>query len=192
MNLTLKTDRLLLRPLVETDVDLCLDQFTDPEVMKYLREPMTREQVLGDMPKRCQRGGGGCIGIWCLVDRVTAEKLGTAILLPLPIDLDDIDWSLVRGPDFPPGDIQIGYILKRLAWGKGYATEACGRLLQFAFEETPLREIVAVTDRQNAASQYVLTKCGFARDGNRRAYNCNDVPGFRIGEADWSATVARR
>ncbi|MDH3743409.1 MAG: GNAT family N-acetyltransferase, partial [Hyphomicrobiales bacterium] len=150
MNLILKTDRLLLRPLVESDLDLCLELTTDPVVMKYIHEPETREMVVDNLPTRCLRAGGGCIGIWCIIDHVTGEKLGDCILLPMPIDRDTTDWSLLQCPDMPSGEIEIGYILKPSAWGRGVASEACARLLRFAFEETPLEEIVAVTDPEKA------------------------------------------
>ncbi|HUS54773.1 MAG TPA: GNAT family N-acetyltransferase [Thermohalobaculum sp.] len=191
MNLTLKSDRLLLRPLGENDLDICFEQFTDPQVMQHLGKLKTRQQVVDNMSDRCRRAGGGCIGVWCLIDQVTAEKFGTAILLPLPIDRDDIDWSLVHGAEIPPGEIQIGYILKRSAWGRGYATEACRRQLRFAFADTPMEEIVATTDPENAASQRVLTKCGLASEGHRRAYNTDDISGFRISKAEWLSVAAR-
>ena len=142
------------------------------------------------MPIRCRRGGDGCIGVWCVSDRKTGEKLGTSVLIPLPIDRDDNDWSLLEGPDFPSGDIEVGYILKPSAWGRGVATEVCRRLLKFAFEETPLDEVVAVTDPENAASQNVLTKSGLTYEGTRRAYNYDDVPAFRLNKADWTAGTA--
>ena len=64
MNLHLKTDRLLLRPLGVSDVELCIETRTDPVVMKYIHEPETRKIVVSTLPARCQRGGGGCIGVW--------------------------------------------------------------------------------------------------------------------------------
>ena len=187
MELNLKTDRLLLRPLAQSDVELCIEIRTDPVVMKYVHEPETREVIVRTLPAMCGRGGGGCIGVWCIIDHATGEKLGTSILLPLPIDDDGTDWPLLNSLEIPPGEIEVGYILKQSAWGRGVATEACSRLLKFAFEETPLEEIVAVTDPGNAASQHVLTKCGLVRDADRRAYNCDDVPSFRISKAQWLA-----
>ena len=96
-----------------------------------------------------------------------------------PIELDDTDWELVAGEQIPEGDIEIGYILKKSAWGKGYATEACNRLLKFAFEETPLQEVVAVIDAENTASRKVLEKCGLSYQGQVRSY-AGSNPGFRI------------
>jgi RimJ/RimL family protein N-acetyltransferase len=128
MNLVLKSERLLLRPLAEIDLDLDV--------------------------------------------------------LPLPIEEDDTDWDLVAGEDLPEGEIEVGYLLKQSAWGKGYATEACTRMLRFAFEQTALQEVVAVTDPENRASQKVLRKCGLIEEGLRRAYAAV-CPGFRITRRQW-------
>ncbi len=184
VNLELETDRLLLRPLVENDWDMALETFMDPEVMKFVADVSSEEALAEEMKTAIRRGAGGRIGVWCVFQRETGEKLGTAILLPLPIEEDDTDWSLVQEDRYPDADIEVGYILKRSAWGNGYATEACRRLVQFAFEETELDEIVAVTDPRNAASQEVLRKCGLRDEGLRRAY-ADECPAFRISRQQW-------
>jgi RimJ/RimL family protein N-acetyltransferase len=184
VNLELETDRLLLRPLVENDWEMALETFMDPEVMKFVADVGSEEALAEEMKTAIRRGAGGRIGVWCVLQRETGEKLGTAILLPLPIEEDDTDWSLVQEDRYPDADIEVGYILKRSAWGNGYATEACRRLVQFAFEETELDEIVAVTDPRNAASQKVLRKCGLRDEGLRRAY-AEECPAFRISRQQW-------
>jgi RimJ/RimL family protein N-acetyltransferase len=184
VNLELETDRLLLRPLVENDWEMALETFMDPEVMKFVADVGSEEALAEEMKTAIRRGAGGRIGVWCVLQRETGEKLGTAILLPLPIEEDDTDWSLVQEDRYPDADIEVGYILKRSAWGNGYATEACRRLVQFAFEETELDEIVAVTDPRNAASEKVLRKCGFRDEGLRRAY-AEECSAFRISRQQW-------
>jgi RimJ/RimL family protein N-acetyltransferase len=185
MNLDLKSERLLLRPLAETDSDVAIELFTDPAVIRYVCETYTEQQVVvEEMPKYTKRCAGGCIGAWCVVERATQEKLGMAILLPLPIEEDDRNWDLVVGDDVPDCEIEIGYILKKSTWGRGYATEATKRLLKFAFEETPLEELVATTNSENTASQRVLEKSGLVYEGMRRAYAV-DCPGYRITRQQW-------
>lgn len=185
MKLVFESERLLFRPLEEADLDLVMEQWTDPEVAKYAGgKTSTAEELARLMPLITRRCAGGCIGNWCLIDKPTGEKLGTANLLPMPVDLPDTDWDLVTGDEIPAGDIEIGYILKRSAWGRGDASEACGRLVQFSFEETPLEEIIAATDAQNIASQRVLTKCGFSSIGLIQNYG-ERTPGFRLMKEDW-------
>jgi len=184
MNLALTSERLLLRPLAETDAHVEVEMATDPEVMRHIGEVATKDQIVRDMANYTKRCAGGCIGIWCVIDRSTNEKLGNAFLLPLAVDEDDTNWDLVAGDDLPEGEIEIGYMFRKSAWGKGYATEASNRLLKFAFEETPLNEVVAVVDSKNTASRNVLEKCGMAFEGMRRAY-AEQTPGFRITRQQW-------
>ena len=165
-------------------MDVEAEMGSDPEVMRYIGEMETEEAVAREMPKYLRRCAGGCIGIWRVIDHAANEKLGNAILLPLPIDEDDTNWDLVAGDDLPDGEIEIGYMFKKPAWGKGYATEACSRLLRFAFEETPLEEVVATTDAENVASRRVLEKCGLVYEGMRRAYTVT-CPGYRITRQQW-------
>ena len=134
MKLELHTHRLLLTPLVVADVDIAMELFADPEVVKYVCDPLSEDEIRTDMPDWTRRGGNGCIGIWCISDQVSAEKYGSAFLLPLSVEGPDNDFSLVIPGRMPAGDIEIGFFLKRSAWGKGYATEVCRRLLEFAHQ----------------------------------------------------------
>ena len=187
MELNLTTERLLLRPVTLADIDLETAMFTDPDVVKYDGNVvMTVDELVAVMPKIVKRGGGGCIGIWCVTDRATGEKLGDGFLLPRPIDEDDTNWDLVVPGAMPPGDVEVGYFFKKSAWGKGYATEACRRLLRFAFEETALHEVVATVDEAHKVSRNVLEKCGLTYQGIRRAY-AEDAPFYRITRDQWSA-----
>jgi RimJ/RimL family protein N-acetyltransferase len=186
MNLTLDGERVRLRPLCDDDVALSIELFTDPRVMTYICETATPEQILLEAPLAMRRGGGGCIGVWNVSLRQTAEGLGEAFLLPLPINTDDTEWDLVGGPDLPDADIEIGYFFKPSAWGLGYATEAARLLLNFAFEHTTLNNVVAVIDPQNSGSRNVLLKAGFNEAGPRRAY-ATEMLGFRITRDSWRA-----
>jgi len=185
MTLELLSLRLSLKPLQADDLDLCLEMFTDPEVVKYADGLMSESTIRNEMANWTKRGGNGCIGIWCISDRLSGEKYGSAALLPIPIEEDDTDFDLVVPGKMPDGDIEVGYFLKRSAWGRGFATEACELVLQFAFEKTPLHEVVATLEEKNIASRNVLEKAGFRRHGTRRCYG-EDGPDYRISRNEWS------
>ena len=186
MDLVLHSDRLKLRPFEASDLDLAVALRTNPDVMKYIGEPVTEQQLVAEMPIATRRCAEGAIGIWCVTDQTTSEKLGTAFLLPMPIEEDGINWDLVSGDDLPESEIEIGYKFMPAVWGKGIATEACTRLLRFAFEKTALEQVVAVIDPDNIASRRVLQKIGLKHEGLRRAY-ATECPGFRITRRDWMA-----
>ena len=129
MSAILLSQRLSLTPLDIADVDVAIEMFTSPAVTRFIGDVMSEADIRRDMPVWTKRGGDGCIGIWCIANRMTREKYGSGFLLPMPIDEDDTNWDHVIPGTLPDGDVEIGYILKESAWGKGYATEACRRLL---------------------------------------------------------------
>jgi ribosomal-protein-alanine N-acetyltransferase len=184
MNFILHSERLTLTPFDASDLDLAIEMFTDPDVTKYADGVIEEDEIRRDFSKWTKRGGDGCIGIWCVSDRSSGEKLGSAALLPMPIDEDDTDFSLVIAGQIPEGDIEVGYFLKQSAWGKGYATEACKRLIRMVFEESRLSEVVATFDEGNVASRNVLKKAGFIDHGTTRCYGENG-PYFRITRDEW-------
>jgi RimJ/RimL family protein N-acetyltransferase len=67
---------------------------------------------------------------------------------------------------FPVGDLcEIGYTLVSTERGKGYCTEAVTILVDYLFMSRDLFRIQATTDARNVASQKVLEKAGFEREG---------------------------
>ncbi len=184
MDLVLYSERLMLTPYSHDEVDMALDMFTDPDVLRYAGGPMTEDEILASMYNWTRRGGNGCIGIWCIKVSDTGEKLGSVALLPIPVEEKDTDYGLVVPGTMPDGDVEVGYFLTPEAWGKGYATEACRRIVRFAFEKSPLTEIVATFEKGNIASQNVLEKTGFVNCGMRRCYGVDGVD-FRLSRDDW-------
>ena len=63
---------------------------------------------------------------------------------------------------------ELGYWLGEPHWGRGYATEACGRILRYGFEDVRAARIWATALPDNARSFRVLAKLGFARSGSHR------------------------
>ena len=185
-SLQLVSARLFLRPLLENDVDLVLKLFTDPEIMEYAGGPVKSERIRSEMAASVQRGADGSIGVWCICKAPTKEPIGTIALLPLPVEVEDTEWELVRTGEMPDGDIEIGYFLRKEEWRQGYISEAVSRVLEFAFSVASLEEIVAVIDPRNTASRKVLERTGFLSEGDRRAYR-ETYPGFRLSKPNWLA-----
>lgn len=185
MKLTFHSERLTLSPYTPDDFDISIALFTDPAVLRFAGEVMSEAHIRANMSSWSRRGGDGGIGIWTVSDRRTGEKYGSAALLPMPVEEDETDFGLLVPGEMPQCDIEIGYFLKRSAWGYGYATEASRRLLRFAFEETPLEEVVATFHKDNLASRNVLLKAGFTDRGTMRCYGKDDGLNFRITRDEW-------
>ena len=184
MELIFHSERLTMTPYSESDVDLAIAMFTDPEVCRYGLEVMTEDVIRKQIGAWTRRGGNGCIGIWCVSHRDSGEKFGTVALLPMPVETQETDLDLLIPGQMPEADIEIGFYMRRSAWGNGYASEAARRLLDQVFEQSPLEEVVANFDPANTASGRVLEKVGFVNRGTMRAYG-QDVAGYRITRDEW-------
>ncbi|WP_309236064.1 GNAT family protein [Amycolatopsis sp. SID8362] len=60
---------------------------------------------------------------------------------------------------------KIGYMVAADHWGNGYATDAVGTMLDFAFRKLELHRITAAIGPENQASQAVVKRWGFSREG---------------------------
>ncbi len=59
----------------------------------------------------------------------------------------------------------VGFALAQSAWGKGYATEAVARLIEYAFDDMKLHRLGADVDPRNEPSLRLLERLGFVREG---------------------------
>lgn len=57
-------------------------------------------------------------------------------------------------------ETEVGYLLDKVHWGKGYATEAARASLDFGFASFAFPEIIALVHPDNTASLKVAAKCG--------------------------------
>ncbi len=112
-------------------------------------------------------------------------------MTPLPTEEEDYDWSTLVLEAYPSAQIEVGYLLIPDAWGQGFATEACKRLLRLAFEQTGLTEVVATTDPDNLKFQHVLQKSGLKNTGFKHAYAEDDLLWFEITRDHWKFRSSR-
>jgi ribosomal-protein-alanine N-acetyltransferase len=142
----LRTDRLVLRPWREEDRAPFAALNADPVVMEHFPSTMTREAsdafVDFNMATIAERGWG----LWA----VEAEG-------------EFIGFVGLNEPRFRPG-VEIGWRLRREAWGHGYATEAAQAVLAFAFEELGLDEVISFTTVANQRSRRVMERIGMTYD----------------------------
>jgi RimJ/RimL family protein N-acetyltransferase len=64
----------------------------------------------------------------------------------------------------------LGYTLHRDFWSRGLMTEVVERLLGFAFIDLRLHRLIALCHTDNGASERVLLRCGFLREGTLREH----------------------
>ena len=79
--------------------------------------------------------------------------------------------------DFTPA-VDIGWRLKKSAWGKGLATEGAKRCLEFAFNELNLDRIISTCTQKNSRSENVMKKIGMEKIGEFKHPKLKEYPAY--------------
>ncbi len=148
----IETDRLILRGWRDGDVDPFHAMGNDPDVMRYLGPPMSRADAesAADRQNGLIASHGHCF--WAVERKADGAFLGFCGIKP--------------GPEGTPivGELEIGWRLRRDAWGCGYAREAAAAVIAWAWINTDAPEIAAITVEGNANSWGLMLRLGMARD----------------------------
>ena len=147
------TSRLRLRPLTDADMEPYLAMAADPEVTRYVSPapiPRANAEAAANHYRRQLETHG--YGYWAI--DVNGGPPFAGIIL-----LQDVKFTAA----FTPA-IEVGWLLPRTEWGKGYATEGGRAALDYAFTTLKLNEVVALTAAANLASQRVMQRLGMTHD----------------------------
>ena len=157
-NLTLPTERLVLREFTKGDWQAVHEYASDPEVVCYMDWGPNTEKETRDFIRRA------------MASYREKPRYGYqfAVILKEEDRLIGACGLHVSNPDHR--EAWIGYCFNRHYWGKGYATEAARRLVTFGFDELKLHRIFATCDPQNKGSVRVLEKAGMRREGRLREH----------------------
>jgi RimJ/RimL family protein N-acetyltransferase len=107
------------------------------------------------LPLYARRDG---TGFWAVVEKGSGEFLGWIYLRA------GLEYRFAAQADFGAEDLELGYRFRRVAWGKGYATEAARALVERA-ADLGARRIVSSALIGNRASIRVMEKAGLKYDG---------------------------
>jgi RimJ/RimL family protein N-acetyltransferase len=150
MHVFLETPRLVLRRFTMADADNLVRLDADPDVMRFVTGgiPTSRDEIENEfLPAFLayyDRYDG--YGFWAAIEKPAREFLG---------------WFHFRPrADAPPGEVELGYRLRKPAWGKGYATEGSRALIRKGFTESGVQRVVAEAMAVNVASRRVMEKAG--------------------------------
>ncbi|MCC5878210.1 MAG: GNAT family N-acetyltransferase [Candidatus Sumerlaeia bacterium] len=144
----LKTNRLYLRKFTANDLLLLMDLDSDPEVLAYLNpgslpnEAYLRDTILPRWITWYEQYSD--LGFWAAHESSAGDFIG---------------WFHLR-PTKEPETAELGYRLKRSAWGKGYATEMSRALVALGFRRPDIHQIEATSMAANKASIRVMEKVG--------------------------------
>jgi RimJ/RimL family protein N-acetyltransferase len=182
MRVFLETDRLVLRQFTAADAENLVELDSDADVMRFINGGRARprdEIVTGVLPRFLsyyERFAG--YGFWAAIEKSSGDFLG---------------WFHFRPPaGGADGDVELGYRLRRSAWGLGYAAEGSRALVRTGFTELGVQRVVAETLAVHGASRRVMEKAGLslARSFSRPwpdpvAGDEHEVVQYALTRADW-------
>lgn len=148
----LETDRLILREWNPEDREPFARMNADAMVMEFLPrllDPPASDKLVERFKAHFKRHG---YGPFALELKETGEFMGFVGLRQVEFDAP-----------FTPA-VEIAWRLSYDFWGKGYATEAAQRVLQYGFEDLKLKEIVSFTVHDNSRTLHIMEKIGMKRD----------------------------
>ena len=171
----LRTERLILRPIAESDVDALHRVWTDPDVRRYLWDDViiSKETVaeIVHASEACFRDVGS--GYFALE---LADQPGVLV-------------GFCGHRRFEDGDqMELLYAILPDYWGQGLTTEAAAAVLQYGFEECGMERVVASTDTPNQRSVRVLQHLGMVFE-QRREYRGLDTIFYSITPQDLAARL---
>ena len=143
---TLETERLVLRPFSEQDLDAYAAMTADTVVMRYVTDgrPLSRSEAWRQMAMFLGHWDLRGYGLWAAIEKASGTFIGRIGL-----------WN----PEGWPG-LEVGWLLGRDFWGKGLATEGGRASIEYAFNVLDADHILSVIHPANAASIRVAEKLG--------------------------------
>ena len=144
----LQTERLGFRKWREEDLDLAIELWGDFEVTKLFdaRGAFSKEQVQDRLLREIATEQQFGVQYWPMFLLEDGEHVGACGLRPY-----DIEKQI----------FELGFHIRSDRWGKGYATEAARKVIEYAFEDLKLSGLFAGHHPENAASRHLLLKLGF-------------------------------
>ena len=175
----LRTARLVLRPMAGTDNHALLAVMADPEAMRYFSSAPWSTLAQADAS----------------IDNTLADYAsGAALRLAITLDGSNelLGTCTLYAFHRTNRRCEIGYILGRPHWGKGYMGEALIALLDYGFTQLALHRIEADIDPRNLASGKLLVRLAFRPEGYMRERwivngEVSDSALFGLLRSDWQA-----
>jgi RimJ/RimL family protein N-acetyltransferase len=167
---TLETDRLRLRMFRQLDLDAYAAICADPDVMRYLADgrTLTRSEAWRQIALIIGHWQLRGFGLWAVEERATGELIGRIGFFQ---------------PEGWPG-FELGWMLRRPSWGKGYATEGARRALAYAFTDMSRDHLISLIRPANRASIRVAERLGETLEGRTDLFG-HDVLVYGIARAAW-------
>ena len=143
----LETGRLLLREMTGGDFPALCRMLRDPEVMYAYEHAFSEEEARDWLRRQRDRYTRDGIGLWAVVEKCSGEMVGQC----------GLTW---QDCGYPAPVLEVGYLLERAAWHRGYATEAARACRDYAFDRLGAGEVFSIIRDSNLPSQRVARRNG--------------------------------
>jgi RimJ/RimL family protein N-acetyltransferase len=152
--MVLETPHLIFRTWRKSDINVMADINQDKEVMRYFPSIQTPEQTKRFLDKVMAHQKEHGFSLYATELKSKGELIGFVGLFHVQFEAH-----------FTPA-VEIGWRLSSAHWNKGYATEAALTVLDYAFTQLNLSQIVSLTSKINVPSQRVMQKIGLRHDSD--------------------------
>ena len=144
----IETPHLVLRAWTLQDAGVLFEILQEEGILQYFPNPNPppRSKVEDYIAHQIAHWESHGYGHWAVAERDDGQVVGWNGLEYLP-ELEETE---------------VGYLLSRRVWGRGYATEAARAAVEYGFETAGLEAIIGLVHPENAGSVRVLEKCGMA------------------------------
>jgi len=151
MKIITETERLIIREIVSTDVDVMLELHADPEVHIYLgnKTITSEEEIMKAIHSLGQQYKDFGVGRWAMINKKTNEFIGWT-------GIEFVRKETNNHRNF----YDLGYRLLKKFWGQGFATESAFASVDYAFDQLNATEIYGMADIANDGSNKILKKVG--------------------------------
>lgn len=176
----IESQRLILRRITHCDFDELAKMLKDGDVMYAWGHTFADDQITAWIDNQIRRYSEDGIGFLLAIDKDANEVVGQIGLLLQTIN-DQKYWD-------------IGYILKKAHWGKGYATEGAEACIHYAFRVLNADKVICDIRPHNMASIAVAKRVGMKRTGEFiKRYNGQDMVHdiFEISNPSYEGNILR-
>jgi RimJ/RimL family protein N-acetyltransferase len=146
----LETDRLQLRELTPSDLPFVAEMVGDAETMRYYPHPFMPLEARRWLQRQLDRYARDGHGLWLVIDKESGNRIGQVGLA-----IQDVDH--VKEPE-------IGWLIHRKYWRRGFATEAGCGVRDHAFHSLGLERVISLIRPVNEPSRGVAKNVGMTVD----------------------------
>jgi len=142
----LATPRLVLRELVPQDLDFVATMLANPDVSRHYERHFTRDDAEVWIDRQIERYRRDGHGLWLVEERPSGAPVGQVGLA-----LQEVEGMI---------EPEVGWLLDRSYWGRGFATEAARAVRDAAFRRWRYPKVISLIRPENAPSQRVAHRIG--------------------------------